>query len=232
MKALVLLSGGIDSTTCLAEAVDRYGKDEVATLCISYGQKHLKELDSAERVAAYYGVPLRKLELSKVFEGSDCSLLEGSSEDIPEESYDEQLKKTDGRPVSTYVPFRNGLFISCAASVALSIGCEELYYGAHRDDAAGNAYPDCSEEFNLAISKAVYLGSGNQLQVKAPLVGLNKAEVVAKGLALGAPYELTWSCYAGGTKPCGVCGTCRDREMAFRLNGVKDPALNEAKREQ
>ena len=226
MKALVLLSGGIDSTTCLAEGVNDYGKDEVAALCISYGQKHLKELESAEKVAAYYGVTLRKLELGAVFEGSDCSLLEGSSEDIPQESYDEQLRKTDGKPVSTYVPFRNGLFLSCAASVALSMGCEELYYGAHRDDAAGNAYPDCSEEFNRAISEAVYLGSGNQLRVKAPLVSLNKAEVVAKGLALGAPYKLTWSCYAGSDKPCGVCGTCRDRAKAFRMNGVSDPALS------
>ena len=148
MKALVLFSGGVDSTTCLAIAVEKYGKNNVIALSISYGQKHTKEIQAAEKIAAYYGVELKRLDLARIFEGSDCSLLSSSSEDIPKESYAEQLKKTDGKPVSTYVPFRNGLFLSCAASVALSNGCTEIYYGIHTDDAAGNAYPDCSEEFN------------------------------------------------------------------------------------
>ncbi|MCR5121878.1 MAG: 7-cyano-7-deazaguanine synthase QueC [Ruminococcus sp.] len=230
MKALVLFSGGVDSTTCLAIAVDKYGADEVLALSVSYGQKHSKELEAARAIAKRYGVKHRELDLSVMFEGSNCSLLQGSTEDIPEESYSEQIKKTGGAPVSTYVPFRNGLFLASAASIALSQGCTEIYYGAHADDAAGNAYPDCSKDFNDAINRAIYLGSGNELTVAAPFIGLNKAQVVAKGLALGAPYELTWSCYEGGDKPCGKCGTCIDRAAAFAANGVKDPAID--KREE
>lgn len=225
MKALVLLSGGVDSSTCLAIAVDKYGASQVAALAVSYGQKHKRELESAQSIAAFYGVELKTLDLARIFEGSDCSLLQGSGEDIPAESYSEQLKKTDGAPVSTYVPFRNGLFLSCAASVALSLGCEEIFYGAHSDDAAGNAYPDCSREFNDSINRAIYLGSGKMLRVTAPFIGMNKAQVVARGLALGVPYELTWSCYEGKDKPCGVCGTCRDRIAAFEANGVCDPLM-------
>lgn len=223
MKALVLFSGGIDSTTCLAIAVKKYGSDNVIALSVSYGQKHRKELEAAEKLAEYYGVSLKKLDLTKIFEDSDCSLLSGSDSEIPKESYSEQLKQTNGSPVSTYVPFRNGLFLATAASIALSNGCSEIYYGAHSDDSAGNAYPDCSKEFNDAINNAVYLGSGNQLKVIAPFVGLTKADVVKKGTELKVPYELTWSCYEGNEKPCMVCGTCRDRIAAFRANGIKDP---------
>lgn len=225
MKALVLCSGGLDSTTCLALAIERYGKENVLALAISYGQKHTKELASARAVAAYYGIPLLELDLAKIFAGSDCTLLQGSTGEIPQESYAEQLEKTGGKPVSTYVPFRNGLFLSSAASVALSHGCGVIYYGAHSDDAAGNAYPDCSEDFNNAMNQAIFIGSGEQLCVKAPFISMTKADVVAEGLRLHAPYHLTWSCYEGGEKPCGLCGTCRDRAAAFAANGVADPAL-------
>lgn len=225
MKALVLLSGGVDSSTCLALAVKKYGADEVMALSVYYGQTHQKELQAAQKVADHYGVTLKRLDLSVIFEGSDCSLLSGSTQDIPLQSYAEQLKNTDGKPVSTYVPFRNGLFLSAAASVALSHGCGVIYYGAHSDDAAGNAYPDCSETFNAAMNEAIYTGSGGQLKIEAPFVNLNKAQVVKKGIELGVPYKYTWSCYTGGEKPCGVCGTCRDRAAAFAANGIKDPAL-------
>ena len=225
MKALVLFSGGLDSTTCLALAIEKYGADDVLALSVSYGQKHTKEIEAAKAVAKHYGVKLQTLDLAEIFADSDCSLLKGSSQEVPKESYAEQLEETNGKPVSTYVPFRNGLFLSSAASIALSHGCEVIYYGAHADDAAGNAYPDCSQEFNDAINTAIYLGSGRQLRVEAPFVGKTKADVVAEGLRLHAPYELTWSCYEGGEKPCGLCGTCRDRAAAFAANGVKDPAL-------
>ncbi|MCR4640247.1 7-cyano-7-deazaguanine synthase QueC [Ruminococcus sp.] len=225
MKALVLFSGGVDSTTCLGIAVNKYGADEVLALSLYYGQKHSRELEAARKIAAHYGVKHKELDLALIFADSDCSLLSSSTEDIPKESYAEQLKKTDGKPVSTYVPFRNGLFLSSAASIALSNGCTEIYYGAHSDDAAGNAYPDCSSDFNDAINRAIYLGSGGELRVTAPFIGMNKAQVVAEGLKLGVPYELTWSCYEGGDKPCGVCGTCRDRIAAFRANGMDDPAM-------
>lgn len=225
MKALVLFSGGLDSTTCLAHAIEKYGADDVLALSVSYGQKHTKEIEAARAVAKHYGVKLQTLDLAEIFADSDCSLLKGSTQEVPKESYAEQLAETDGKPVSTYVPFRNGLFLSSAASIALSHGCEVIYYGAHADDAAGNAYPDCSQDFNDAINTAIYLGSGKQLRVEAPFVGKTKADVVAEGLRLHAPYELTWSCYEGGEKPCGLCGTCRDRAAAFAANGVKDPAL-------
>ena len=107
-----------------------------------------------------------------------------------------------------------------------------LYYGAHADDAAGNAYPDCSSAFHNAISDAIYIGSGNQLKVEAPFVNMTKAEVVKKGLGLKVPYELTWSCYEGKEKPCMVCGTCIDRAEAFRLNGIKDPLIEKLSQEK
>lgn len=225
MKALVLFSGGVDSTTCLGMAIKKYGVSEVLSLSIFYGQTHKKEIEAAKKIAKYYDVAFKQLDLSLIFSDSDCSLLSGSDEAIPKESYAQQLLHTNGKPVSTYVPFRNGLFLSSAASMALSNGCEVIYYGAHSDDAAGNAYPDCSNEFNLAMNQAVYLGSGKQLTIEAPFVNLNKAQVIKTGLELGVPYELTWSCYEGGEVPCGVCGTCRDRAAAFEANGVVDPAL-------
>lgn len=226
MKALVLFSGGVDSATCLGLAIDKYGADEVMALSVFYGQTHSKEIEAAQKIADYYGVTLKQLDLAQIFADSNCSLLSSSKEDIPKESYSEQLKHTDGKPVSTYVPFRNGLFLSSAASIALSYGCEVIYYGAHSDDAAGNAYPDCSAAFNTAMQQAVYIGSGNQLKIEAPFVNMNKAQVVKKGFELGVPYELTWSCYEGKDEPCGVCGTCRDRAAAFEANGISDPAIN------
>lgn len=223
MKALVLFSGGLDSSVCLGLAVKEYGADEVLALSISYGQKHKKELEASEKIAAYYGVRRLTLELGEIFKGSICTLLEGSEEDVPHEEYSVQLSKTHGAPVNTYVPYRNGLFLSSAAAIALSHGCEVIYYGAHADDAAGNAYPDTSVAFHKAISDAIYLGSGNVLQVVAPFIDKAKAQVVAVGLKLGVPFELTWSCYIGHEKACGTCGTCRDRIMAFKRNGLIDP---------
>lgn len=226
MKALVLLSGGIDSSTCLGIAANKYGNDNVIALSVFYGQRHDKEMQAARDVAKYYGVKHIEFNLKPIFEGAKCSLLKTSNEQVPEKSYVEQLSETDGKPVSTYVPFRNGLFLSTAASIAISNECEEIYYGAHADDSAGNAYPDCSEDFNNAIRAAVCIGSGKQVNVVAPFIKATKAEVVKTGLDLGVPYEMTWSCYNGRDKPCGLCGTCIDRQKAFEQNGVKDPALS------
>lgn len=223
-KALVLFSGGVDSTTCLALAIEKYGKENVVPLSIHYGQKHDKEVQAAEAIMRHYGMQGMEIDLTPVFAHSNCSLLAHSDEAVPEASYAEQLAGTHGAPVSTYVPFRNGLFLSCAASIALSVGCCCVYYGAHRDDAAGAAYPDCSEDFFCSMDRAVYEGSGKALHIEAPFIDKNKAQIVAEGLRLGVPYELTWSCYQGGDKPCGVCGTCIDRRRAFEANGVEDPA--------
>lgn len=228
MKALVLSSGGVDSTTALALAIEKYGKENVVALSVSYGQKHDKELRAAKAVAEYYGVEQLFLDLSLIFQYSNCSLLQQSDQEIPEESYAQQIEKTGGAtPVSTYVPFRNGLFLSAAASVALSKECSVIYYGAHADDAAGAAYPDCSQAFHDAMNQAIYEGSGKQLRIEAPFVGKTKADIVALGLKYHVPYQLTWSCYEGKEEPCGKCGTCIDRAKAFAANGVSDPAVCE-----
>lgn len=225
MKALVLTSGGIDSTTALGLAVKKYGKENVIALSIYYGQKHEKEIEASNKVAKYYGVEHIYLNLTEIFKLSDCSLLKHSDKEIPKESYADQIKeKADDKPVTTYVPFRNGLFLSASASIALSRECSVIYYGAHSDDAAGAAYPDCTNEFNDAINTAIYEGSGRQLRVEAPFIRTNKAEVIKTGLEIGVPYELTWSCYEGGDDPCGKCGTCIDRNRAFKMNGIADPA--------
>lgn len=229
-KALVLFSGGVDSTTCLAMAIQKYGNENVIALSVFYGQRHDKEIQAAQKLAEYYGVTWKQLDLALLFADSDCTLLSGAKGEIPKESYAAQLEKTDGKPVSTYVPFRNGLFLASAASIALSNDCEVIYYGAHSDDAAGNAYPDCSEAFHQAMNQAIYLGSGNQLCVEAPFVAQTKAEVVKQGLSLGVPYQMTWSCYEGSDRPCGVCGTCRDRAAAFAANGIVDPLFEEGEK--
>lgn len=226
MKAMVLVSGGLDSTTALALAVDKHGKDNVIALTISYGQKHDKEIQSAIKVAEYYGVEHLFLDLTKIFQYSDCSLLKHSDEAIPEKSYAEQIEETKGdTPVSTYVPFRNGLFLSSAASIAISKECNVIYYGAHSDDAAGFAYPDCSQDFVDHMNKAIYEGSGHQLKLEAPFATFTKKDIVRMGIELKVPYELTWSCYEGNDKPCGKCGTCIDRQAAFEANGITDPVL-------
>lgn len=224
-KALVLCSGGVDSTTLLAGAVARFGAENVYALSISYGQRHIREIEAARAVAAHYGVEQRFLDLEAIFADSACSLLAHSDEAVPTGAYGEQQETAEGGVVSTYVPFRNGLFLSSAASMALSLGCEVVLYGAHHDDAAGNAYPDCSMEFVEAMNRAIVEGTGGELVLEAPFVALAKADIVREGLALGVPYELTWSCYEGGEVPCGVCATCLDRAAAFAANGVEDPAL-------
>ena len=224
-NAMVLFSGGVDSTTCLALAIKKYGTEHVVPVSVFYGQKHSREIEAAEKILAHYHLKGLELDLSVIFADSNCSLLSHSTEEIPEESYARQLKETNGTPVTTYVPFRNGLFLSAAASLALSRNCEVIYYGAHKDDAAGNAYPDCSEAFFNSINTAIYEGSGHSIRVEAPFIAKNKADVVKEGLRLHVPYELTWSCYEGHERPCGKCGTCIDRRLAFEANGVKDPAL-------
>lgn len=228
-RALVLSSGGVDSTTCVSIAVEELRATNVATVSVFYGQRHSKELECAKEIAEYYDLPHYEIDLSTVFSHSNCSLLQHSSVEVTEGSYEEQIKHTDGGPVSTYVPFRNGLMLSAVASLAQSIYPEDevdIYIGAHADDAAGNAYADCSQEFTDTIGNAIEIGTYHKVHLIAPLVTLNKAQVVKRGLELKTPYHLTWSCYKGGDKPCGKCGTCIDRANAFKANGVEDPALS------
>ena len=223
MKALVLLSGGLDSATCLSIAVDKFGASNVATVSIFYGQRHDKELHSAKAVAEFYGVKYYELDLSAVFAKLDCPLMARSTRPIEHKSYAEQVKF--GR-ASTYVPFRNGLMLSAAASFAGSLfdaDSVEIYIGAHADDAAGNAYADCRADFIRTLDEAISIGTYEKIHLVAPFVDKSKADIVKAGLELKTPYELTWSCYEGGNTPCGKCATCLDRARAFELNGAADP---------
>lgn len=225
-KAVVLNSGGVDSTTCVGLAVEKYGKDNVSTLSVFYGQKHDKELECAKKIAAHYEVAHYEVDLSAVMQFSNCPLLSQSTEAIRHESYAEQIAKDGEGMVRTYVPFRNGLLLSSVTALAVSLYPDdevEVYYGAHADDAAGRAYADCSPEFADAMNKAINIGTYEKVTLAAPLINMNKGEVVKTGLAIGVPYHLTTSCYEGREKACGTCGTCIDRINAFKVNGVEDP---------
>lgn len=224
MKALVLSSGGIDSTTCIGIAIDQLGKENVSTVSFYYGQKHDKELKCAKEIAEHYNIPHYELNIEEIFKNSNCSLLKGSTKEISHKSYAEQIAESG--EVETYVPFRNGLLLASATSLAMSIYPKEdieIYLGVHADDTAGSAYADCSEEFTQTINKAINIGTYERVKLVAPLVNMNKAEVVKTGLQLNVPYNLTWSCYEGKEKQCGVCGTCIDRKQAFEINRTKDP---------
>ncbi len=226
MKAVVLSSGGVDSTTCVAMAVNELGSANVVTLSFKYGQRHEKELESAQKIADFYGLAHYVYDLTSIFAYSDCSLLSSSKEKPEHMSYADQIARDGEGKVSTYVPFRNGLMLSAAAALAQSLYPEEecgIWIGAHADDTAGNAYADCSVAFNESMGRAISIGTYELVKLHAPLNRLNKAQVVAEGLKLGVPYDLTWSCYEGGEKACGKCATCIDRLAAFRANGCEDP---------
>ena len=226
LKAVILSSGGLDSTTCLAIAVDKFGKKNVSTVSIFYGQRHARELSCARAVAEFYGVSHYEFDAAEIMKNSSSALLNSSTKTLEHSSYAEQIK--DNPRVETYVPFRNGLMLSMAASFADSLynGEEvEIYIGVHQDDTAVNAYPDCSEKFIKAMSDAIEIGTYGKIKIVAPFLGKTKADVVKIGTNLGVPYELTWSCYERGDKPCGRCATCIDRAKAFAANGLTDPAL-------
>lgn len=227
--AVVLNSGGVDSTTAVGLAVDLYGKENVITVSAYYGQKHDIELKCATNVAKYYGVKHMEIDLSKIFAYSNCSLLANSTEEIKHKSYADQIAEDGEGMVRTYVPFRNGLLLSSVAAIAMSLVEDKpdtianIYLGAHADDAAGEAYADCSPEFTDTMKRAIEIGTYSKVSVRAPFVNMTKADIVGLGLKLKVPYELTHSCYEGERPCCGTCGTCIDRINAFKANGAVDP---------
>ena len=227
MKAVVLLSGGLDSTTCLAMAIDKLGVENVSAVSIFYGQRHAAELDAARAVAKFYNVAHYELDAAEIFRRSNSALLDTSTAALDTGSYAAQIEKNQSPRIATYVPFRNGLMISMAASFADGLYDDdvELYVGVHSDDAAGNAYADCSTNFVAAMGAAIRIGTYEKLHIVAPFLCKKKSDIVKVGLELGAPYHLTWSCYAGEEKPCGQCATCLDRAAAFAANNAKDPAI-------
>jgi 7-cyano-7-deazaguanine synthase len=221
---LVLISGGIDSTVLLHKVVDMHGPQYVKGLSVFYGQKHKKELEFAQYQCTRLGVTFQTLDLSNifVFNKNLSALLEGSEMEIKKQSYADQLADLGGSgTVSAYVPYRNGLFLSVAASYAIQEDCDTIYYGAHRDDAAGRAYPDCTVEFVASQADAIAEGSGYLVELEAPWIMMAKKEIVNVGRSLNVDFTKTWSCYFGAEKPCGVCGTCVDVREALDANGLE-----------
>ena len=226
---VVLNSGGVDSTTAVGLAVDRYGNENVVTVSVFYGQKHDVELQCAKDIAEHYKVKHIELDLSPIMQYSNCPLLSNSTEEIKHKSYAQQIEEDGEGMVSTYVPFRNGLLLSSVASIAMSLledgkhNKAVIYLGAHADDAAGEAYADCSKPFTDAMYEAIKIGTYGKVEVEAPFVEMCKADIVELGLKLNVPYELTHSCYEGERPSCGTCGTCIDRINAFKKNNAIDP---------
>lgn len=220
MKGLVLSSGGIDSTTCLAMAVRDLGKENVCSVIIHYGQRHSQEIESARKVADYYGVKSYEFSVEELFKYSNCSLMKNGQE-VEESTYEEQF--ATGNKITSYVPFRNGLMLSICATLAQSLWETEpckIYLGNHGSD---YAYADCSPEFVKRMDRAINQGTYGLVHFESPLMNMTKDQVIAEGLKLGVPYELTYSCYEGGKLPCGKCASCLERLHAFKMNGVADP---------
>ncbi|HEY5329250.1 MAG TPA: 7-cyano-7-deazaguanine synthase QueC [Acidobacteriaceae bacterium] len=220
-KAVVCLSGGMDSTVCATLAArdyDSYG------LHFSYGQRtEAHELQSARAVAAAVGLK-ELLELkTDLFRHIGGSALTDSSIAVPDADAMEKTSERRGSDVPvTYVPFRNAHFLSAAVSWAEVLGAGTVFIGAVEQDSSG--YPDCRPAFYDAFNRLIREGTKDgEIAVVTPLIRLKKAEIVKLGVELGAPYHVTWSCYSGETEACGVCESCALRLRAFREAGAVDP---------
>ena len=203
-KCIVLLSGGIDSTTTLYYAKSKGYK--CRALIFDYGQRHDREIRSAIAVAKRAKVPYQIIKIKLPWKGS--SLLDKKTK-VP-------AHRIIGRKIpSTYVPGRNTIFLSFAVSFAESIGADAIFIGANAVDFSG--YPDCRPEYYKAFRKLIQKGTkAKKIKIMTPLINMTKSQIIRLGLKLGAPLFLTWSCYEGGKKPCGVCDSCRLREKGFR----------------
>ncbi len=218
-KAIVLLSGGLDSTTALYLAKNQ-GFDELYAITFLYGQKHDKELKSAQAVAKAVGVKEHKIVNLLLNQWHGCSLT-----DPDMEVKDGDAERTD--IPDTYVPARNMVFLSVAASWADALDITDIFIGVSEVDYSG--YVDCREEFIKAMEQAVNLGTvlgaekKQHITIHAPFMHMTKAEEVKLGEQLGVDFGLTWTCYRGGDKPCGTCDSCLLRAKAFEEAGVTDP---------
>ena len=217
MKALVVLSGGLDSTTALYWAKKEY--DEVETITFNYGSKHNDiENDYAKKTCEKLGVKNTVIKLDFMNQYFKSDLLK-SGGDIPEGYYTEENMK------STVVPFRNGIMLAIAAGFAESNDCDVLVLGNHSGDHA--IYPDCRPEFIDGIAKAILAGTAKGIKVVSPFCNISKTDIVKIGDELGVDFSLTYSCYKGKETHCGKCGTCTERIEAFKLAGVQDPTKYE-----
>ena len=213
MKAVVLYSGGLDSTVLVYDLLNE-GAD-LKLLSIDYGQRHEKELKSSSEIAEFLGLEHEILRLPMLNNLLCGSALTDPSISLPEGHYAEDSMK------ATVVPNRNMILLSLAAGHAISLHFDAVAYAAHAGD--HTIYPDCRPEFATAMDQALKLCDWNTVSLYRPFVQLSKHDLVRKGKELGVPFEKTWSCYAGNDKHCGKCGTCVERKEAFELVGLLDP---------
>src|ERR1700723_2910568 len=216
-KAVVLLSGGMDS--CVTAAIANQSH-QLALLHASYGQRtEARERRAFEEIADFYGVSERLLIRLDSFAQIGGSALTDRRITVPES--EETVAPSSGIPV-TYVPFRNAHFLSAAVSWAEVIGAEAIYIGAVEQDSSG--YPDCRPDYYEAFQQLIRTGTRHgSIRVETPLISMRKHEIVRRGLELGAPFHVTWSCYTGNQAACGTCESCILRLRAFAEAGVDDP---------
>jgi len=218
IDSVVVLSGGMDSTVLLADALDK--KKAVAALSFDYGSRHnWRELPMARATCEKLGVDHRIIDLPFINELFSSSLLR-SGGCIPDGMYNEPSMK------STVVPFRNGIMLAIVVGYAESINAGEVLLGSHSGDHF--IYPDCRPEFNAAFSKAAFLGTGGKVRVNFPFAGLDKRDIGDLGRKLGVDFTRTWTCYKGGEIHCGTCGACHERKYALRY----DEGLDETRYEK
>ncbi|MBO8165532.1 MAG: 7-cyano-7-deazaguanine synthase QueC [Brevibacillus sp.] len=216
-KAVIVLSGGLDSTTCMGIAKER--GYTLYPLTFEYGQRHSREVEQARQVAAHYKVPQHQIVSTSFLRQIGGSALTDEQIPVPTDGVE------SGIP-ATYVPARNLIFLSMATAYAEVIGAKAIFIGVSAVDFSG--YPDCRPSFiaamNEAARQATRLGTeGDGVTIEAPLMHMSKADTIRLGLALKVPYHLTTSCYQGGELACGVCDSCRLRIKGFREAGAADP---------
>ena len=204
-KTVVVFSGGLDSTTLLYHLLDL--GHEVKAISFDYGQRHRKELDAATIIAQQLGLDHRIVNLSGLAEIFGANALTDQSVDVPHGEYSRDTMEL------TVVPNRNMIMLSVATGWAISLAYDSVAFGAHTGEYT--PYPDCQPAFAAAINSATHVCDENPIEVLAPFVRWSKGEIVLRGGDLGVPFELTWSCYAGGNEPCGKCSTCLDRNQAM-----------------
>ena len=213
--AVIVVSGGMDSTTMLYEFADEIG----LAVTFDYGAKHgSREIPFAQMHCKRLGIEHIVIKMDFMQRYFRSSLLSGG-EDIPEGSYDDENMR------STVVPFRNGIMLSIACGLAESRGLKRLMIANHAGDHA--IYPDCRPAFVRAMSEATQEGTYDRIRIDAPYTHLTKGEIARRGKQLGIDYSETWSCYKGGDKHCGKCGTCVERREALAEAGVEDPTVYE-----
>ncbi len=217
-RAVVLLSGGLDSTTLLYHMRD-LGFD-VFPFSVKYGQRHRVELEHAQRICDRLQLFHQVVDLTNLAQVMKGSSLTDYRQEVPKGHYADQSMK------ATVVPNRNMILISVAAAYAISINAHLIAYAAHAGDHA--IYPDCRPEFYDAVGKTLAFVHDDPLTIYAPFIQMTKSEIVKMGIELAVPYEMTWSCYVGGVQHCGTCGTCFERREAFQLAGVQDPTTGYA----